>query len=70
MVILGLIAVTHVRRSPAWRQGAAQPRIAHRRRLHGVWRWAIAASGRDLFFPGVFVVPGALLGIAANGHAR
>jgi len=32
--------------------------------------WAIAASGGDLFFLGVFVVPGALLGIAANGHSR
>ena len=32
--------------------------------------WAIAASGGDLFFLGVFVVPGALLGIAANGHDR
>jgi hypothetical protein len=32
--------------------------------------WAISASGGDLFFLGVFVVPGALLGIAANGHDR
>jgi hypothetical protein len=32
--------------------------------------WSIAASGGDLFFLGVFVVPGALLGIAANGHDR
>jgi hypothetical protein len=32
--------------------------------------WAIAASGGDLFFLGVFVVPGALLGIAANGQNR
>jgi hypothetical protein len=32
--------------------------------------WAIAASGGDLFFLGVFVIPGALLGIAANGHDR
>jgi hypothetical protein len=32
--------------------------------------WAIAASGGDLFFLGVFVIPGALLGIAANGHNR
>ena len=32
--------------------------------------WAIAESGGDLFFLGVFVVPGALLGIAANGHNR
>ena len=31
--------------------------------------WAIAASGGDLFFLGVFVVPGAMLGIAANGAA-
>lgn len=30
--------------------------------------WAVAASGGDLFFVGVFVVPGALLGIAANGQ--
>jgi hypothetical protein len=29
--------------------------------------WAIATSGGDLFYLGVFVVPGALLGIAANG---
>ena len=32
--------------------------------------WAIAASGGDLFFLGVFVIPGAMLGIAANGHDR
>ena len=32
--------------------------------------WAIAASGGDLFFLGVFVIPGALLGIAANGQDR
>ena len=32
--------------------------------------WAIAASAGDLFFLGVFVVPGALLGIAANGQNR
>jgi TRAP-type C4-dicarboxylate transport system permease small subunit len=32
--------------------------------------WAIAESGGDLFFLGVFVVPGAMLGIAANGHDR
>jgi len=32
--------------------------------------WSIAESGGDLFFLGVFVVPGALLGIAANGHDR
>ena len=32
--------------------------------------WAISASGGDLFFLGVFVVPGALLGIAANGQDR
>ena len=32
--------------------------------------WSIAESGGDLFFLGVFVVPGALLGIAANGQDR
>ena len=32
--------------------------------------WAISASGGDLFYLGVFVVPGALLGIAANGQDR
>jgi len=32
--------------------------------------WAIAESGGDLFFLGVFVIPGALLGIAANGQDR
>ena len=32
--------------------------------------WSIAESGGDLFFLGVFVIPGALLGIAANGHDR
>jgi hypothetical protein len=32
--------------------------------------WAIAESGGDLFFLGVFVVPGAMLGIAANGQDR
>jgi hypothetical protein len=32
--------------------------------------WAIAESGGDLFFLGVFVIPGAMLGIAANGQDR
>lgn len=32
--------------------------------------FAISASGGDLFFLGVFVVPGALLGIAANGQDK
>ena len=32
--------------------------------------WAIAESGGDLFFLGVFVIPGAMLGIAANGQAK
>ena len=32
--------------------------------------WSIAASGGDLFFLGVFVIPGAMLGIAANGQDR
>ena len=32
--------------------------------------WSIAESGGDLFFLGVFVIPGALLGIAANGQDR
>ena len=32
--------------------------------------WSIAESGGDLFFLGVFVIPGALLGIAANGQNR
>jgi hypothetical protein len=32
--------------------------------------WAMAESGGDLFFLGVFVIPGALLGIAANGQDR
>jgi hypothetical protein len=32
--------------------------------------WAIAESGGNLFFLGVFVIPGALLGIAANGQDR
>jgi hypothetical protein len=32
--------------------------------------WAIGESGGDLFFLGVFVIPGALLGIAANGQDR
>lgn len=32
--------------------------------------WSIAESGGDLFFLGVFVIPGALLGVAANGQDR
>jgi hypothetical protein len=36
----------------------------------GFGAWAIAASGGDLFFLGVFVIPGAMLGIAANGQDR
>ena len=69
MVILGFIAVTTF--IDRLRGGKAP--LSHVIAIAVVYMafgaWAIAASG-DLFFLGVFVVPGALLGIAANGHAR
>ena len=70
MVVLGLVAVlTFVDRLRGGRAPLIFVAI-----IAGVYMafgaWAIAASGGDLFFLGVFVVPGALLGIAANGHNR
>jgi len=69
MVILGFIAVTTF--IDRLRGGKAP--LSHVIAIAVVYMafgaWAIAASG-DLFFLGVVVVPGALLGIAANGHAR
>ena len=70
MVILGFVAVTtFVDRL----RGGKAP-LSHVIAIAVVYMafgaWAIAASGGDLFFLGVFVVPGALLGIAANGHDR
>jgi hypothetical protein len=70
MVILGIIVIaTFLGRL----RGAAPPLlpvvvIAAGYMAFGAW--SIAASGGDLFFLGVFVVPGALLGIAANGQDR
>jgi len=70
MVVLGFVAVTtFVDRL----RGGKAP-LSHVIAIAVVYMafgaWAIAASGGDLFFLGVFVVPGALLGIAANGHDR
>jgi hypothetical protein len=70
MVILGFIAVTtFVDRL----RGGKAP-LSHVIAIAVIYMafgaWAISASGGDLFFLGVFVVPGALLGIAANGQDR
>jgi hypothetical protein len=70
MVILGFIAVTtFVDRL----RGGKAP-LSHVIAIAVVYMafgaYAISASGGDLFFLGVFVVPGALLGIAANGQDR
>jgi hypothetical protein len=70
MVILGFVAVTtFVDRL----RGGRAP-LSHVIAIAVVYMafgaWAIAESGGDLFFLGVFVIPGALLGIAANGQDR
>jgi hypothetical protein len=70
MVVLGFIAVTtFVDRL----RGGKAP-LSHVIAIGVVYMafgaWALAASGGDMFFFGVFVIPGALLGIAANGHSR
>jgi hypothetical protein len=70
MVILGFVAITtFVDRL----RGGKAP-LSHVIAIAVVYMafgaWAIAESGGDLFFLGVFVVPGAMLGIAANGHDR
>ena len=70
MVILGVIVIATF----AGRLRGAKPPLLPIAVIAVVYMafgaWAIAASGGDLFFLGVFVVPGALLGIAANGHDR
>lgn len=70
MVILGFIVVTtFVDRL----RGGKAP-LSHVIAIAVVYMafgaWAMSASGGDLFFLGVFVVPGAMLGIAANGQDR
>ena len=70
MVILGFIAVTtFVDRL----RGGRAP-LSHVVAIAIVYMafgaWAIAESGGDLFFLGVFVIPGAMLGIAANGQDK
>jgi hypothetical protein len=70
MVVLGFIAIiTFVDRLRGGR-GPLVPVAAIAAVYMAFGAWAIAASGGDMFFFGVFVVPGALLGIAANGHNR
>ena len=70
MVILGVIVIATF----AGRLRGAKPPLLPVAVIAVVYMafgaWAISASGGDLFFLGVFVVPGALLGIAANGQDR
>jgi hypothetical protein len=70
MVILGIIAVATF----AGRLRGARPSLLPVAVTAVIYMafgaWAIAESGGDLFFLGVFVIPGALLGIAANGQDR
>jgi hypothetical protein len=70
MVILGVIVIATF----AARLRGARPPLLPVAVIAVVYMafgaWAISASGGDLFFLGVFVVPGALLGIAANGQDR
>jgi hypothetical protein len=68
MVILGFVAVTtFVDRLRGGRAPLSQV-IAIAIVYMAFGAWAIAESGGDLFFLGVFVIPGAMLGIAANGQ--
>ena len=70
MVILGIIAIATF----AGRLRGAKPPLLPVAVTAVIYMafgaWAIAESGGDLFFLGVFVIPGALLGIAANGQDR
>jgi hypothetical protein len=70
MVILGVIVIATF----AGRLRGARPPLLPVAVIAVIYMafgaWAISASGGDLFFLGVFVVPGALLGIAANGQDR
>ena len=70
MVILGIIAIATF----AGRLRGAKPPLLPVAVTAAIYMafgaWAIAESGGDLFFLGVFVIPGALLGIAANGQDR
>ena len=70
MVILGFIVVTTFLDRLRGGKGPLSHAIAIAVVYMAFGAWAIAASGGDLFFLGVFVIPGALLGIAANGQDR
>jgi hypothetical protein len=70
MVILGLVAVAIF----VGRLRGAKPSLLPVAVTAVIYMafgaWAIAESGGDLFFLGAFVIPGAMLGIAANGQDR
>jgi len=70
MVILGITAIATF----AGRLRGARPPLLPVAVIAVIYMafgaWAIAESGGDLFFLGVFVIPGAMLGIAANGQDR
>jgi len=70
MVVLGVIAISTFVGRLRGAKPPLLPIVAIAIVYMAFGAWAIAASGGDLFFLGVFVVPGALLGIAANGHDR
>jgi uncharacterized membrane protein HdeD (DUF308 family) len=70
MVILGVIAIATFVGRLRGSKASLLPVIITGVVYMAFGAWAIAASGGDLFFLGVFVIPGALLGIAANGQDR
>ena len=70
MVILGIVAITTFVGRLRGAKPPLLPVIVIAIVYMAFGAWAIAASGGDLFFLGVFVIPGALLGIAANGLDR
>ncbi|HET9269130.1 MAG TPA: hypothetical protein VFO31_13240 [Vicinamibacterales bacterium] len=70
MVILGVIVIATFVGRLRGAKPSLMPVVVIAVAYMAFGAWAIAESGGDLRLLGVFVVPGALLGIAANGQDR
>jgi hypothetical protein len=69
MLALGVIVVTIFAGRLRGQRPSLMPAVAVCILYLTFGAWALAVSGGDLFFM-IFIVPGAMLGIAANGHDR
>jgi hypothetical protein len=69
MLVLGVIVIAIFAGRLRGQRPSLMPAVAVCILYLAFGAWALAASGGDLFFM-IFIVPGAMLGIAANGQER